>query len=68
VFGELSQRGLDVPPGAEGMAQSRQPGNTEAQHALIRELIQAPVADATQSEWIWQGHVYTLNGQYDMAD
>jgi len=31
-------------------AQSRQPGNTDAQRALIRELIQAPVAVAAQSE------------------
>ena len=68
MFGKLGQRSLDVPPGAEGISQSRQPGNTEAQRALSRELIQAPVAVAAQSEWICQGHVYALNGQYDMAD
>jgi acyl-CoA dehydrogenase len=43
-------------------------GNTEAQRALMRDLIQAPVADAEQSERIWREHVYALNGQYEMAD
>jgi len=44
------------------------PGNTEAQRALLRELIQAPVADAGQFERIWREHVYALHGQYQMAD
>ena len=44
------------------------PGNSEGQRALIRELIQAPVADADQFERIWREHVYALNGQYEMAD
>jgi len=44
------------------------PGNSEGQRTLIRELIQAPVADADQFERIWREHVYALNGQYEMAD
>ena len=36
------------------------PGNTDAQRALIRELIHAPVANATQFDRIWQEHVYAL--------
>jgi len=44
------------------------PGNTGAQRALIRELIQAPVANAGQFDRIWREYVYALNGQYQMAD
>ena len=44
------------------------PGNTEAQRALIRDLIMAPVADTAQFDRVWQAHVYALNGQYVMAD
>jgi len=44
------------------------PGNSDAQRALIRDLIQAPVANAGQFDRIWREHVYALNGQYEMAD
>jgi acyl-CoA dehydrogenase len=44
------------------------PGNTGAQRALIRDLIQAPVADAGQFDRIWREHVYALNGQYQMEN
>ena len=44
------------------------PGNTDAQRKLIRALIQAPVPDPEQFEKVWQGEVYALNGQYEMAD
>ncbi len=36
------------------------PGNTDEQRALIRALIQAPVANATQFDRIWREHVYAL--------
>jgi acyl-CoA dehydrogenase len=44
------------------------PGNSDAQRALIRNLIQAPVANADQSDRIWREQVYALNGLYEMAD
>jgi acyl-CoA dehydrogenase len=44
------------------------PGNNDAQCTLMRELIQAPVANAAQFDRIWREHVYALNGQYEMAD
>ena len=44
------------------------PGNTDAQRALILELILAPVADARQFDRVWRKQVYALNGQYEMAD
>jgi acyl-CoA dehydrogenase len=44
------------------------PGNTDAQRALIRELIMAPAADPEQFDRVWREHVYALNGQYEMAD
>ncbi len=43
-------------------------GNTEAQRALMRDLIQAPVADAEQSERIWRERVLALGGVYEMGD
>jgi len=36
------------------------PGNTDAQRALIRGLIQAPVANSTQFDRVWREHVYAL--------
>jgi acyl-CoA dehydrogenase len=44
------------------------PGNTGAQRALVRELILAPEANPGQFEKIWMEHVFSLNGQYEMAD
>jgi len=44
------------------------PGNTEAQRALIRELIMAPLADAEQFDRVWRDRVYALKGQYRLAD
>jgi acyl-CoA dehydrogenase len=44
------------------------PGNSGAQRALIRKLIQAPVANPGQFEKVWQEHVFALSGQYQMAD
>ena len=44
------------------------PGNTDAQRALIRELIMAPAANPAQFNRVWQEYVYALNGQYEMAD
>jgi acyl-CoA dehydrogenase len=44
------------------------PANTDAQRSLIRELIQAPVADPEQFDIVWREHVYAVNGQYEMAD
>jgi acyl-CoA dehydrogenase len=44
------------------------PGNSAGQRSLIRELIQAPVADAAQFDRVWRERVYALNGQYEMAD
>jgi acyl-CoA dehydrogenase len=43
-------------------------GNTDAQRALIREMIQAPVADPVQFDRVWKEQVYALAGQYEMAD
>jgi acyl-CoA dehydrogenase len=43
------------------------PGNTGAQRALIRDLIQAPVANAAQFDRIWREHVYALTGQQQGA-
>ncbi len=43
------------------------PGNTDAQRALIRELIMAPAANPDQFERVWRERVYALNGQYEMA-
>ena len=43
-------------------------GNTDAQRALIRELIQAPVADPGQVDRVWNEQIYALAGQYEMAD
>jgi len=43
-------------------------GNTDAQRALIREMIQAPVADPVQFDRVWNEQVYALAGQYEMAD
>ena len=44
------------------------PGNTDEQRVLIRELIQAPVANPGQFDTVWQQQVYALNGEYQMAD
>jgi acyl-CoA dehydrogenase len=44
------------------------PGNTDAQRGLILKLIMAPVPDTKQFDRVWQEHVYSLNGQYEMAD
>jgi acyl-CoA dehydrogenase len=44
------------------------PSNSDAQRALIRELIQAPVADPEQFDRVWREQVYALNGQYALAD
>jgi len=44
------------------------PGNTDAQRTLIRELIQAPVANPEQFDKVWLQNVYALNGQYELAD
>jgi acyl-CoA dehydrogenase len=44
------------------------PGNTEAQRGLIRELIEAPVADPAQFERLWETQVCALAGQYEMAE
>jgi acyl-CoA dehydrogenase len=43
------------------------PGNTDAQRALIRELIMAPAANPDQFERVWRERVYALNGQYEMV-
>ncbi len=44
------------------------PGNTDTQRTLIRELIMAPEANPEQFDRVWRGHVYALNGQYEMGD
>jgi hypothetical protein len=44
------------------------PGTSEAQRALIGELVQVQVANPEQFENVWQEHVYALNGQYQMMD
>ena len=44
------------------------PANSETQRELIRDLIQAPVADPEQFEKVWQKQVYSLRDQYRMPD
>jgi acyl-CoA dehydrogenase len=44
------------------------PANSDAQRALIRALIAAPVADPDQFGRVWEKHVFALRGQYRMAD
>ncbi|MCW8873775.1 MAG: hypothetical protein OQK01_14265, partial [Xanthomonadales bacterium] len=44
------------------------PGNTAEQQALILQLVKAPVADPQQFDSVWRERVYSLNGQYQLAD
>jgi len=43
------------------------PGNSDAQRALILDLVRAPVADAEQFERVWRTHVYAQRGRYRAA-
>lgn len=42
------------------------PSNTELQQELAKELIQTPVANAERFEKIFQEHIYSLKGSYEM--
>jgi acyl-CoA dehydrogenase len=44
------------------------PGNTAEQQALILQMVMAPVADPRQFDSVWRERVYSLNGQYRLAD
>jgi acyl-CoA dehydrogenase len=44
------------------------PANSVRQRALIRELIQAPVADPAQSDRVWREQVLALRGAYRMTE
>jgi acyl-CoA dehydrogenase len=44
------------------------PGNTDEQRALILQMVKAPVADPQQFDRVWRERVYSLNGQYRLAD
>ncbi len=42
--------------------------NSDAQRALIRDLVRAPVADENQFDRVWRDNVHTLTGAYQMPD
>jgi acyl-CoA dehydrogenase len=44
------------------------PGNSAEQQALILQLVKAPAANPQQFEAVWRERVYSLNGQYQLAD
>jgi len=44
------------------------PGNTTEQQALILQMVKAPVANPQQFDSVWRERVFSLNGQYQLAD
>lgn len=45
---------------------SLQASSTEAQRARCQEMLQRPVEDAARYDRVWEKHVRSLDGAYEM--